>query len=836
MIQKLLLIYVLSFLFISFGLTQNVAVNNTGSPADSSAMLDIAADEKGLLIPRVSLAGLDDTSTIKSAATSLLVYNSATTNDVSPGYYYWNDTIWTKLSTLWKEGEDGIHYIGGNVGIGTKSPDHTFELATDGVATIYLTSYRETGYNAGHFVGRSARGSQAYPNSSLEGDFLGVFSAKGYGNTDFGPFNRSDARIALIAAEDFSDTTRGTDIAFFTTPRSQTGMLERLRIAESGNIGIGTSYPEELLTLRSGNSRIRAYTEHDNEASSLEFMRSRFNESSLDQNGGILGRIGAYGYDGTNYLNSASIRFATDGVVNQDSMPGSIEFLTLDEGDAEPELRMVIKSDGRVGVGTENPQYLLEVIGDSRARATPIAYFENTCDTVDGQLVDAFGVMGVSDQTDWAGYGVYGKGGFIGVRGLVTPIDTFSYFGSVGSAVGGGGENSGIYGNASGSGVNYGVQGRAKDGTRNFGVYGQVDQPDTEGNFAGYFDGNTFISHRLGIGTDVPRYPVDVIGNSGIAHTPIAYFENTCDTVDNQPVDAYGVMGVCDQTDWAGYGGVFRGGFVGVRGDVFPTDTFSYFGTRGAVNGGSGANYGLHGFATGDGTNTGVRGRAQGSDMNYGVWGYAKSGITNYAVYGNVDTTDVEGTYAGYFEGDVHMSDKLGIGTTTPDEELHVSGTAQVDSLIVTTGASDGYIMTSDASGNATWQAPSFVGMVPVGTILPWNKSTPGTPALPDEFVECNGQTISDAGSPLNGQAMPNLNGNGGLQRFLRGGPVSGISGGAETHTHTGVTDNNTQVQPTFNGAISSLETNVNHNHTFTTNQASSLPSYYEVVWIIRVK
>ena len=74
----------------------------------------------------------------------------------------------------------------------------------------------------------------------------------------------------------------------------------------------------------------------------------------------------------------------------------------------------------------------------------------------------------------------------------------------------------------------------------------------------------------------------------------------------------------------------------------------------------------------------------------------------------------------------------------------------------------------------------------PVGTILAWHKSLTGTPGLPasGEWVECNGQTLSDAQSPYNTQVIPNLNGDAAganspgqtakLSMFLRGGLNSG--------------------------------------------------------------
>jgi hypothetical protein len=53
----------------------------------------------------------------------------------------------------------------------------------------------------------------------------------------------------------------------------------------------------------------------------------------------------------------------------------------------------------------------------------------------------------------------------------------------------------------------------------------------------------------------------------------------------------------------------------------------------------------------------------------------------------------------------------LGIGTSSPSEKLDVSGKTKTINLQVTSGATTGYVLTSDSSGNATWQIPTtFTG------------------------------------------------------------------------------------------------------------------------------
>lgn len=96
----------------------NVGINDDNSSPNASAMLDVHSTSKGLLIPRISLTSTTDVETIPTPATSLLVYNTATNGDVTPGYYYWNG------STNWLRLLDGAD-IGRNVNIVTKTADAT---------------------------------------------------------------------------------------------------------------------------------------------------------------------------------------------------------------------------------------------------------------------------------------------------------------------------------------------------------------------------------------------------------------------------------------------------------------------------------------------------------------------------------------------------------------------------------------------------------------------------------------------------------------------------------------------------------------------------------------
>lgn len=51
----------------------------------------------------------------------------------------------------------------------------------------------------------------------------------------------------------------------------------------------------------------------------------------------------------------------------------------------------------------------------------------------------------------------------------------------------------------------------------------------------------------------------------------------------------------------------------------------------------------------------------------------------------------------------------IGIGTTTPSAKLDVNGTTKTTNLQLTNGASNNYLLKSDANGNASWVAPTSI-------------------------------------------------------------------------------------------------------------------------------
>lgn len=98
------------FAILTFGQTIfsgpfGVSIIPTGLlPPAPSSILEISSSNKGMLIPRVALLSTNNgTLPIASPALSLLVYNTANSGplgfNVTPGFYFWNGSIWERLNT-----------------------------------------------------------------------------------------------------------------------------------------------------------------------------------------------------------------------------------------------------------------------------------------------------------------------------------------------------------------------------------------------------------------------------------------------------------------------------------------------------------------------------------------------------------------------------------------------------------------------------------------------------------------------------------------------------------------------------------------------------------------
>lgn len=192
-------------------------------------------------------------------------------------------------------------------------------------------------------------------------------------------------------------------------------------------------------------------------------------------------------------------------------------------------------------------------------------------------------------------------------------------------------------------------------------------------------------------------------------------------------------------------------------------------------------------------------------------------------------------------------------GEVTGSAALTVADNVLDEANLKLNAATNGYVLTAQSgeSGGLKWEAPVASGVtVPIGAVIAWLKSFTNTPALPGNFVECNGQVLSDGDSVYNGQTIPDLNGD---NRFLRGNSTSGGTGGSSTHNHQwGATEVSGGIEITMGGGSSGSQMGASYNSSgsaiditssgsalvaplYTSNN-STLPTHYDMVWVMRIK
>jgi len=132
-----------------------------------------------------------------------------------------------------------IAQAGNFIGIGTATPGADLDLVGAN-PTLRLENYSSTPGDSPNFNFWSSRGNSAAPLATRNGDNLGQFAAVGYNGS---AFPGSKVKVSFVATEDWTPTANGTAMSFQTTANGATRRIERMRIDNSGNVGIGTFAP-----------------------------------------------------------------------------------------------------------------------------------------------------------------------------------------------------------------------------------------------------------------------------------------------------------------------------------------------------------------------------------------------------------------------------------------------------------------------------------------------------------------------------------------------------------------------------------------------------------------
>ncbi len=155
----------------------------------------------------------------------------------------------------------------------------------------------------------------------------------------------------------------------------KTNNQERMRITTNNEVAIGTPTPNstygfakmEIASegfLAPCDLLIRNAVNDAGYAPAVILQHSRGNLASpvSVNNGDYLGAFGSMNYDGTNYIQSAGIDIFVDGPVSTNKVSSKLLFNTRDTAGSYAG-RMVIKSNGKIGIGNLNPLALTQITG-----------------------------------------------------------------------------------------------------------------------------------------------------------------------------------------------------------------------------------------------------------------------------------------------------------------------------------------------------------------------------------------------------------------------------------------------------------------------------------------
>ncbi|MDD3878250.1 MAG: hypothetical protein PHT69_16645 [Bacteroidales bacterium] len=191
--------------------SQNVAINNTGNPANSSSMLDIQSSSRGLLIPRMTESERDN---ISNPAIGLMIYQIDQTN----GFWFFDGSVWVQMGV---SNTDNLYTVDG-----TLNDDRIVDQNNNNVT--FVTGTAKTYIDGNFFLNGGYFGKQREITSSptwQDDDFVMICTFTGGGNLYMPDPTLYPGRMLLIRNNSLATGSAGNINYQTYQPKNNTSIL-----------------------------------------------------------------------------------------------------------------------------------------------------------------------------------------------------------------------------------------------------------------------------------------------------------------------------------------------------------------------------------------------------------------------------------------------------------------------------------------------------------------------------------------------------------------------------------------------------------------------------------